>query len=139
MSLETQIQSIVSRFSSEMASEVAHAVRQHIAAEIAGSGATTPAVRRGRPKKGARPAAAPTAKVARRTAASRGRRSSDQVAADDAKILAYVKAHPGVRSVEMQKEIGLGSQNVASGLVRLRAAGKIKSKGEWSSTTYTAA
>ncbi|TMA30073.1 MAG: hypothetical protein E6J78_00410 [Deltaproteobacteria bacterium] len=67
------------------------------------------------------------------------RRSARQVASDDAKILTYVKAHPAVRSIAIQKEVRLRKPAIASGLLRLREANKIRSKGVRAGTTYSAA
>ncbi len=66
------------------------------------------------------------------------RRTSKEVDRDDAKILAYVAAHPGARSVEIQKEVKMPKQNIASGLNRLREAGKVDMKGLRNGATYTA-
>ena len=67
-----------------------------------------------------------------------GRRSSEQVTADNDKLLAYVKAHPGQRSEQIQKGAGMPKPNVASGLTVLREAGKISMKGIKRAATYTA-
>jgi len=49
-----------------------------------------------------------------------------------------VKAHPGQHSVEIQKGLTLPKQHIASGLDRLRAAGKVKMTGVKSAATYSA-
>jgi predicted transcriptional regulator len=67
------------------------------------------------------------------------RRTEAQVALDDAKILEAVKTKAGLRAVTIKKLVKLPSQNIASGLQRLRAAGKVKAKGQRSATTYSAA
>ena len=67
------------------------------------------------------------------------RRSSKRVAKDDAAILEFVTAHGGLRSVQLQKQIKMPSSNLASGLKRLREAGKIKMKGVKAAATYAAA
>ena len=161
INLESIIQSIITRASAGMAQEIATAVRESLRQQIFGSGGTHRAattstvaapVKRGpgRPRKTPvllpstsspthAPQAAPAEKIRGRRKAARGaRRSSEQVAQDDARILEHIKAHPGVRSVEMREAIGLAKQNLASGLDRLRQAGLIKAKGVRSATTYTA-
>lgn len=145
--LESAIHQIIINSSAVMAKEIATAVRQALAAEIIGSdtAVAAPAKRRpGRPR-GARtpapaasaPAAVSAPKVAKR--AKLKKRSSKQVARDDAAILDVVKEHAGLRSLELQKKLEFPSQNIASGLRRLRTAGKIKMKGAKSSARYTAA
>jgi hypothetical protein len=129
-SLDSLIESIVSRSAAVMAEEIAQVVRQSIAAQIAGTGL----VARGRSRKDARDrGAVPKDGRARR----RIRRSDKQVAADDAKILNYIKAHPAARSIAIQKEVRLSKPAIASGLLRLREAHKIKSKGVRAGTTYS--
>jgi hypothetical protein len=132
--LDTLIASIVSRSATAMAQEIAQAVRQNIAAQIAGM---LPAAPRGpgRPKGSGQ--AVP--KAASASKGKRGRRSAKQVAADDAKILAYIKDHPGMTSLKLQKQIAMPSLFLASGLLRLREGNKVKAKGERSAMTYSAA
>ncbi len=147
--LETLVHSIVSRVSNEMAQEIVHIVRRQIAAEIAGTGtihhgAAVAKRSPGRPRKnptldnGAGAThAAPAATRGRRGKGSR--RSSTQVASDDVQLMAHIKAHPGLRSLEIGKGLKLPKTSIASGLLRLRAAKKVKTKGQRSATTYTAA
>ena len=122
-----------------MAQEIAQAVRQSIASEIAGNH-TTAKKGPGRPRKNAQGAMITNrAKIGRSRGARRIRRSAAQLANDAARILAYVKGHPAVGSVEIQKEVRLPKPMIASGLLRLREANKIKSKGQRRAMKYTAA
>jgi hypothetical protein len=134
--LLSHIQEIVVRASSELA----RAIRADVAGGIRRAvGVAPPAAtpkRRGRPPRAARTATAPAAKPGR---ARLVRRTSAQVAKDDAKIFAFVKAHANVRSVDIQKDVRLPKQNIASGLERLRSSGKVKAKGKRSATRYSAA
>ena len=82
--------------------------------------------------------AAATPAPTRARQSRRGRRSADQVAQDDAALLEYIKAHPGERSQDIQKKLGLPKPNVASGLQRLRDGGSVKMKGTRAAATYTA-
>jgi hypothetical protein len=149
--LESQVQSIVGGAMKSVAAQIAGAVRASLAHELSaliGSVSAAAPVRRGpgRPRKNAAPAAAPapahaaapTAKKGRRKPAKVVRRTSAQVTKDDARILDYVRGHAGTRSVAMQKDLKRPKQNIASGLDRLRAAGKVKAKGQRSQTTYSA-
>jgi hypothetical protein len=131
--LDTLIASIVSRSAAAMAQEIAQAVRQNIAAQIAGMPVAV-SKSPGRPKVSA--PAAP--KAASASKGKRGRRSAKQVAADDAKILTYIKEHPGMTSLKLQKQIAMPSLFLASGLLRLREGNKVKAKGERSAMTYSA-
>jgi hypothetical protein len=67
-----------------------------------------------------------------------GRRTPKQGARDDAKLLAFVKANPGLRSEEIVAKINLQKEAVASGLLRLRAAKEVKMQGIKRAATYTA-
>jgi len=134
--LDSLIESIVSRSAAAMAEEIAQVVRQSIAAQIAG---TDLVARRGRPGKNGRAGAMLPVKDGRARGRRRIRRSARQVASDDAKILTYVKAHPAVRSIAIQKGVRLTKPAIASGLLRLREANKIRSKGVRAGTTYSAA
>ena len=157
---DSEIDQIIAR----AASAIATAVRRSITEEVQRAtrlvaGAAPPAAApkpRGRPpgakskvaaaattKPAAKPApAAPASKSkakAKPSVAKGGRRSSEQVARDDARLLDYIKSHGGLRSEVIQKGVGLRREDVASGLLRLRAGGKLKMKGEKRSATYTAA
>lgn len=133
--LEATIQQIIVNSSADMAKDIATAVRQALAAEIIGLPAPVSSpVRRAQPKSVKAPAAPRTSKPSKVT-----RRSSKKVARDDAAILAAIAAQAGLRSVDLQKQVKLPSQNIASGLRRLREAGKIKMKGVKAAAKYSAA
>ena len=134
--LEATIQQIINDSSADMAKQIATAVRQALAAEIIGSTSPVPAPRRTR--RAQRTAAkAPAAHRAATKPAKLVRRSSKEVAKDDAAILQAIKAHAGSRSLDLQKLVKLPGQNIASGLRRLREAGKITMKGVKASAKYT--
>jgi hypothetical protein len=136
--LDQTIQKIIVNASSEMAQQIARAVRAALAAEIIGPERS----RIARPV-AAQPAKAATASTARAARAKPQRnvkrRTSDRVAKDDARILAWVKSNPGQGSIAIGKGVGLPKQHVSSGLERLRENGKVKIKGLRSAATYTAA
>ncbi len=153
--LELTIQKIIS----DAAAQIAHAVRRSIADDIAGAAGSVaaPAPKRGpgRPKKvlaEAMPVAAALApkrgpgrpkKTAGAPAPKKGgkraRRSAAELAADDSKILEFVKANGGLRSEQIGKKLKLSKIAVSSGLLRLREAKKVKTKGQRRGTTYLAA
>ena len=82
----------------------------------------------------AKPEKATTAK-----SSGRVRRSPEQLAKDDAALIGYIKAHPGARSQDVPKGVGLPKPNVASGLQRLRASGAVIMTGTRGAATYTVA
>lgn len=135
MSLDQQIQAIVSR----TASDIAHAVRQNIAAEVQrlvggnGAGATTRA-------RAGRPAAKPATKakaVKKGRPAAKGRRGVDEKSLET--ILQFVTKNSGKRSEEIQKAAGIAPALAKKALVKLRETGKIKMKGVKRAATYAAA
>lgn len=86
------------------------------------------------------PAVAKAAKAAKPRKASKrakgGRRTSVQVNADDARILAHITAHPSLRSEDIQKALAMPKPDIASGLQRLREAGTINMTGIKRAATY---
>lgn len=88
----------------------------------------------GRPSKGASARVAPSAKPAKFR-----RRSSRKIAADNDKLLTFIKGHPGLRSEEIQDGVKLPRPDVTSGLVALRDSGRIKMKGVKRGATYRSA
>jgi len=144
--LEASIEKLIAETVAAMAGQIVLAVRHDLAARIAGhqSAPAAPAVKRGpgRPKKPeAAPAPAPAAAAApaARRRGKRIRRNAAQLAADDARLLAFVKGHAGQRSSQLGKALGMNKLVLASGLLRLRDAGSIKTKGQKSAMTYSAA
>src|SRR4051812_21270707 len=107
--LEAAIKSIIASSTRNLAAEIAQAVRAALTQDlntIINRPGSAP-VRRGpgRPRKDV---AAPTpATRPRRKLGGVQRRTSEQVAKDDRRVLTYVQAHPGARSVEIQKELKL--------------------------------
>jgi hypothetical protein len=142
--LDSRVEEIISRAASEIVSAVRTEIANELLRSTDGKGTAVQPARRGRPPKakgaapGKAPAKGPAAKgpTARR---SKGRRPAGQVAMDDARLLDYVRNHPGLRSEDIVKAVGLRKQDVASGLQRLRETNKVKMKGIKRAATYTAA
>lgn len=65
-----------------------------------------------------------------------GRRSPEQIEKLCATVLTCVKANPGLRCEALKAKLGL--DGVDDALVRLRAAKKVKTKGNKRATAYTA-
>jgi hypothetical protein len=123
MSLEQQIQSIIAR----VASEISHAVRADIAAEVQRVvGGHAPA----------KAAAAPR-QAAAKPVTRRRRRGIDEKSLDT--VYQYVARNPGKRSEEIQKAAGVAAQVAKKALVKLRESGRVKMKGTKRAATYAAA
>jgi hypothetical protein len=137
--LETTIQSIASRATSELATEIVRAVRRVIAAEIAGGNgfAAAAPVKRGpgRPRKEAAALPAPTTKGKRR----KPRKLARVTEGDLSRLLKVVAKKPGMTSVQIQRAAGIDSTQAARVLLKLRKAGRVKWKGERSAATYSVA
>ena len=67
------------------------------------------------------------------------RRSPEEIAAENNKLLAFIRSNPGLRSEDILKALGLPKPNVASGLQRLRDEGKVRMVGVKRAATYTVA
>ena len=149
--LEATIQKIILHSATSMAHQIAHSVRQSLAAEIMGTGTAVSAPvipkRRGRPpgsKSKAKPATASPnpakARVARPGKAKRKsykRRLISQSELDA--VLNVVAKKPALTSVEIQKEAGIDAKQAGRVLGKLREIKKVKWKGERSRATYTVA
>jgi hypothetical protein len=150
----SSIQSIVARAANDIAQQIVLAVRREIASEVgrgrgpaevpapvkrkpgrpakvAVAAATAAAVKRGRRKKAA---VAPKAKPSKFV-----RRSPEQIQKDNARLLAFIKKHPGLRSEEIENTLKMPKPNLAAGLKALRSAKKLKMKGVKRAATYGAA
>jgi hypothetical protein len=122
MTLQQRVQEVVNR----AASEIARAVRQNIAEQVA------------RMTGGAKAAAKPAKeKPVKRRRGRRGRRGPNSAGVE--KVLKFVQSHPGLRSEQIQKQMDLASARVKGALLKLRATGKVKTKGQKRATTYQAA
>ena len=165
--LEAQIHQIISHVAREISSTVRGSIAAEVNRLMGGEHAPAPVQRRlgrppkaaapmpaaaepaprrklGRPPKKAAPAPAIEAAAAKKapkakTGAKSVRRSSEQVTADNDQLLAYIKAHPGQRSEEIQKGLGMARPNIFSGLQTLRGKGRVKMKGIKRGALYTAA
>jgi hypothetical protein len=118
-SIEAKINAAISR----AAQQIVDAVRADIAARVRDSLGVS----------GGRGAAGRAAGAGPRRRRRRGG------AADGAlveKVVGYIKANPGQRTEEISKGIGADAKPA---LARLRAEGKVKTKGERRATTYALA
>lgn len=92
------------------------------------------------PRRPTSAASAPAAKPARAAApATRVRRNPEQINESLANVLGYIKAHPNCRSEAIRAALKLPRPVMHDTLTRLRAAKKIKMKGEKRAAKYTIA
>ena len=139
--LEARIHEIIT----SAAHAIAAAVRHDFAGEVqnllegghSNAGAQSHATRAAAAPKAAQKAS--PRKAGRKAAGKFNRRSPEEIAAENAKLLNFVRANPGRRSEEILKALGMPKPVVASGLQRLRDENKVKMTGVKRAATYTAA
>jgi hypothetical protein len=124
------IDAIVAR----VASEIAAAVRADVARQVSGIIGPERVRKIGRGRK-----PGPDPGPLRKAASKFQRRTPRQIAAASDKLVAYIKAHPGQRSEQIQKGLGMAKPALASGLQRLRDAGRVRMKGIKRAATYSVA
>jgi hypothetical protein len=149
--IEVALRPLIEEFTQKLVAAVTQNLRERVGAEVqavveralggAAAPVSAPAKHSPAPAASA-PAVAVAARPdrkARTKITKLKKRTPKEVAKDDTKLLELVKATPGMRSLDIQGRIEMPPQDIASGLRRLRAAGKIVMKGVKSSATYTAA
>lgn len=124
--VDSAIRDIVSR----AAHEIVSAVRADVSAQVSALVGGKPA---------GRTAARTATKAPRAKAAAFHRRSPAEIAADNEKLLAFIKDHPDLRSEDIQKGVSLSRKDVTTGLVALRESGRIKMNGVKRAATYSVA
>src|SRR5262249_28146256 len=72
----------------------------------------------------------------RKTSASSGRRSSDDVEKQADLLLGYIKKNPGKRAEEIAAEVGLSTKTLVLPMRKLAAAKKVKTQGQKRATRY---
>lgn len=137
--INSQINSRIQSFVAELADLVRVASLEAVLAALGGSAA--PQLRGpGRPKgsgrKPGRPAKAASLAPPQRRAGRRVRRSSEDVGATAAKLLAFVKAHDGKRLEEISKGLGIDSADLKLPAQKLIAAKSLRTTGQKRGTKY---
>jgi len=157
MSLQTDIQSLVAKFASDLEALVRSAAVEAVQSVLGGSssgGASAPraaapkalaAKAKGKP--GRRPkahAAAPKAPAAAKAApkakgkGKRIRRTAEQIAATANQIHAHVRSNPSSNAEGIKKALGIPDNQWGNPLGLLISSKRLVSKGEKRATTYTA-
>ena len=132
--MANKLQSIIESIVERAVSEIAQLTRSGASAETVRAAVTHAA-----PAVAHKPPAAKGPRKAARSSGSFQRRSPEEILAETTKVLAFVKAHPGLRSEQIQAKTGLGKPSGASSLVRLRDSGTVRMTGVKRAATYTAA
>ncbi len=139
--INKQIEQSIQAFVTELSGLVRAAAVDAVQAALGGTArsAAPVAARRGpgRPRKTEQPAAKP-AKAPKAKAGTRGRRTAAQIASLVGDVLAYIKAHPGMRSEKIRAAMKIGRPAMRDALDRLGEAKKIKMKGVKRAASYTA-
>ena len=151
--LDRQIQDRIQAFLTELSGLVRQSALEAVQAAL-GGGVAAPARRGpGRPRKnaaagpiaaaapasaagGKSSASAPAGKPARR--AKRAKRSSADVDATAAALLAYVAAHEGQSIEQIGKGMGVATKELKLPVIKLMEAKKLKTKGKKRGTKYSA-
>ena len=148
--LESDIQKIIAESAATMAKQIAHAVRQTLAAEIMGKGTSANLNQPSAPKRLGRPpgsksktapvTALPAAKTSPAAKASKGKRKRHAITQGELDVvLAVLAKKPNLTSVQIQKAAGIDGKQAARVLSKLRETKKVALKGERSKATYTVA
>lgn len=89
-------------------------------------------------RKGSPPEKAAPPKAAGEKSGRRGRRGSlDE--ATVSRVLSAIEANPGLRTEEIYKKVPVSAEQAKKVLAKLRADGRVKTKGKKRATTYAAA
>ena len=141
--LDRQIQDRIQAFLTELSGLVRQSALEAVQAAL-GGGVAAPARRGpGRPRKNAAAApmaaaapasAAPAGKPARR--AKRAKRTSADVDATAAALLAYVAANEGQSIEQIGKGMGVATKELKLPVIKLMEAKKLKTKGQRRGTKY---
>lgn len=140
MNTQKKLEALIEKFVAEAQSLMADSAREQLLAAIgAAPGATVVGKRRGpkatKPAKGAaKPAkAAAPAKGAKPAKAAKGgkriRRTPEQLAQVEGKILKLLAASPKLTSEEIQEKLNMSKPEIQLPLTMMREAGKLKTVG----------
>lgn len=125
--LVNRINQIVITAAREIAVEVRRDLAEQVNRLVGGSASDGRGAARG-----AAPKQLPAGKGRRR------RRGGPDAATMD-RVLRLIQSKPGLRSEQIQKSIEMDPSSVKAALAKLRAAKRVKTKGERRATTYSAA
>lgn len=146
MSVQSEIQSLVSKLSNDLETLVRKAAIEAVQNVLGGSSpsrtATKPTAAKRKP--GPKPQAVGTPEAARAPqpkalkSGKRVRRTAAEIAVTANRIHAYVKANPNANAERIKKALAIPSNQWGGPLALLMSAKRLGSKGEKRSTTYSA-
>ena len=131
MNTEEQIRQRIEAFVRDLQDLLVEAARESVVAAL--GGAVEPARRRTR-----RAAPTRTAKKGRKAGGRRVRRSAEQLAEVQEKVIAVLSKKPGLTSEEIQETLGLEKRELQRPLTLLREERRIKTKGQKRGMKYYA-
>ncbi|HEX2687404.1 MAG TPA: hypothetical protein VHN14_12345 [Kofleriaceae bacterium] len=91
---------------------------------------------RGAPRAVASPTSVGVAQVGRPRGGRGAKRTAEDLEALSTKFVSFVKAHPGLRIEQINKELGTTTKDLALPIRKLVSDGVISAKGQKRSTTY---
>jgi len=128
-SIDEQIHTRIDIFVQELSALVREAAVEAVADALQGGRAASPKRRKSAPKK---------ATQRKATGKKRVRRSADDIAKMGERVLAYVKAHPGVRMEAIAKTMRKETKDLRRSVQDLIASKKLSTKGQKRATAYYA-
>lgn len=141
--IEQRINDLVSSFVNEITRLAREAAVNTLQAALAGTGGTVVtdirvAGRKGRGARAAAPAApsAAAAAAAARSRAKGAKRPPDEIAETKDRVNAHIKANPGQRIEQINKQLGTRTSDLSLPLKKLLAEGSIRTEGARRATKY---
>lgn len=126
---QTELNAAVNAFVAHISELARRAAVETLESAFAGSAGKLPA--------GAASALGAAQSVPGRPRGTRGaKRTSEDIEASAAKALAFIKAHPGLRIEQINKELGTSTKDLALPMRKLIAEKRVVTKGQKRSTTY---
>lgn len=140
MTLQSQIQTLVSKFATDVERLVRNAAVEAVSSVLGASVGPAPAKPAARTaKRPGRPVARPVAKPAgkpRPATAKRVRRSPEQLQATADRIVAHVSANPGQGAEQIKAALGIASPGWGAPLALALDSKRIRRSGEKRASTY---
>lgn len=135
--VDTQIRSVIDQFVEDISQLVRIAAVEAVGEALGQGGASAPG-RRESPSRGSG-GRAPVRKPGRsKGSGKRIRRSSGDLEAVGAAILAHVRANPGARMEELSAALGSPSKDLRRPVQELMASGQLRTEGQKRATQYFA-
>lgn len=131
----SDIQTLVESFSSQLAALVRQSTLERIQSAFAGD--ATPA-RRGRPKGSRSTSAGPAPRKAAGRRSAGGKRSPEELESMSGELLSFIKQNPGQRGEQIAAALRTDVKTMRLPILKLIAEKKLKTKGQRRGMTYFA-